>query len=101
MAKLKWTEEAVTWLHRIYDYIAEDNPQAAANVIEGIHEKARLLRKYPQLGYLYRNVPEGEIRILLYGHYRIANLILETDIKILGVFHGAMDIHKLLPSSND
>ena len=48
MAKLKWTEEAVTWLHRIYDYIAEDNPQAAANVIEGIHEKARLLRKYPQ-----------------------------------------------------
>ncbi len=99
MAELKWTREALTWLRRIHAYIAEDNPQAAASVIEGIHEKAQLLKAHPKLGYLYRNVPEGEIRVLLYGHYRIAYLIQEKDILILGVFHGAMDISALLPSS--
>jgi toxin ParE1/3/4 len=97
MAEINWTAEAERWLRDIYDYIALDKPQAAANVITGIYSKSQLLREFPEIGYLYRKESDGDIRILLYGHYRIAYLIKSTEeIDILGVFHGSLDIDRLL-----
>ena len=98
MARLRWTREAEQWLKDIHDYIAADNPAAAQKVIAGIYDKAQLLRDFPELGQKYREEPEGVIRILLYGHYRIVYLI-KTDgfIDILGVFHGALDIDRYFP----
>ena len=76
-----------------FDYIATDNPDAAQQVVAGIYEKAQLLRRFPEIGYKYRTEPEGEIRILLYGHYRIAYLVRGSEsIEVLGVFHGALDL---------
>jgi plasmid stabilization system protein ParE len=98
MAEIRWTEEAHRWLHDVFDYIVADNPAAAQKVVSGIYEKAQVLRRFPEIGYKYRSEPEGEVRILLYGHYRIAYLIKESgDIDILGVFHSALDIDKYLP----
>ncbi len=70
MAKLNWTSEAERWLKDIYEYIAVDNPSAAVDVVNGIYDKAQLLKSFPVIGYRYEG-PEEEIRILLYGHYRI------------------------------
>ena len=67
MAELRWTNEAETWLKDIYDYVAQENPRAAVRVVEGIYQKAQLLKKYPEIGYTYRTESEGEIRLLLYG----------------------------------
>lgn len=98
MARIKWTEQGHGWLKEIFEYIAQDNPAAAQEVIHGIICRVRMLRRYPRAGYKYRDVPEGEIRILLYGHYRIAYLIqAPDDIAVLGVFHGALDIERYLP----
>ena len=98
MAEIRWTEEAHRWLRDIHDYIAEDNPDAAQKVVSGIYEKAQVLRRFPEIGHKYRDETEGEIRILLYGHYRIAYLLRSPDtIDILGVFHGALDIDRYLP----
>ena len=98
MAKIRWTSEAETWLHDIHDYIATDNPSAAAKVVEGIYDKAQTLRQFPEIGHIHRTEAEGEIRILLYGHYRIAYLHRKEEdvIDILGVFHGALDIDRYL-----
>ena len=99
MVELRWTNEAQTWLRDIFDYIAADNPQAAASVVEGIYAKAQVLLSFPDVGYRYRQVEEGEIRILLYGHYRIAYLRRQDNksVDILGVFHGALDIDRYFP----
>lgn len=98
MAEIRWTTEAETWLKDIYDYIVQDNPSAAARVVQGIYEKAQLLAQFPEIGHRYRSEPEGEIRILMYGHYSIAYLLKGEDkIDILGVFHGALDIDRYLP----
>lgn len=99
MAELKWTLEAQTWLRDIYDYIAIDNPQAATRVAGAIYDQAQVLLSFPDVGYRYRQVEEGEIRILLYGHYRIAYLHRKTSeaVDILGVFHGALDIDRYFP----
>lgn len=98
MAEITWTVEAERWLKDIYDYIAQDHPEAAATVIEGIYQRAQILTAFPEIGHKYRSEPEGDIRILLYGHYRIAYLIRGQErIDILGVFHGALEIDRYLP----
>jgi toxin ParE1/3/4 len=97
MAEISWTAEAERWLRDIHDYIAEENPEAASRVVEGIYEKVQLLRQFPELGHRYERTPNQHIRILLYGHYRIAYLIKpDGHIDILGVFHGALDINRYL-----
>lgn len=96
MAKIIWTSEAERWLKKIFDYISEDNPNAAANVVNGIYEKAQILLEQPSIGYIYEHEVE-EIRILLYGHYRITYLVNHNDdIVVLGVFHGALLIENYL-----
>ncbi|WP_043739610.1 type II toxin-antitoxin system RelE/ParE family toxin [Thioalkalivibrio nitratireducens] len=98
MAEIRWTEEAHRWLRDIHDYIAADNPAAAQKVVSGIYDKAQMLRSFPEIGHRYRAEAEGEIRILLYGHYRIAYLLKSPcSIDILGVFHGALDIDRYFP----
>ncbi|HEY6229701.1 MAG TPA: type II toxin-antitoxin system RelE/ParE family toxin [Pyrinomonadaceae bacterium] len=80
----------------IYNYIAIDDPTCAQRTILNIFEKAQLLTTQPEIGYRYE-VTGRSVRILLYGHYRIAYFV-KTDgkIDILGVFHGALDIQRYL-----
>lgn len=98
MVDLNWTEESERWLRDIFDYIAAHNRAAAAKVVAAIHQKAQLLGRFPEMGYRYRQVEQGEIRILLYGHFRIAYLHYASArrIDVLGVFHGAMQIERYL-----
>jgi len=97
MAKINWTLEAENWLKDIYDYIAQDNKKAANRVIETIYAKVQNLKKFPKQGYKYSHYSNKDIRILLYGHYRIAYLLkADNNIDILGVFHGVLDIDKYL-----
>ena len=97
MAVIRWTTESEMWLRDIHEYISRDNPSAAARVVKSIYDKVQILRDLPEIGYRYRSEEEGEIRILLYGHYRIAYLIRATEqIDILGVFHGSLDIESYL-----
>jgi toxin ParE1/3/4 len=97
MGKVRWTSEAERWMREIHDYIAQDNPAAALRTVEGIYKKAELLAQFPEIGYLYRTTDEQPIRILLYGHYRIAYVVMpEKQVDILGVFHGALDIERYL-----
>ena len=98
MAEVKWSVEAEQWLKDIYNYIAQDNLSVAAKVVSEICDKVQLLCDFPELGQKYREEPEGDIRVLLYGHYRIAYLIKEQDqVYILGVFHGALDLDRYMP----
>ena len=94
MAKIGWTEEALRWLEDIFEYIAADNEEAATKTIQGIYDRVQVLADFPEIGQRY--LPsKRNVRILLYGHYRIAYLVKpDQNIDILGVFHGALDISK-------
>jgi plasmid stabilization system protein ParE len=97
VAQVIWTDEAKRWLQDIYDYIATDNEAAAYRTVLSIHERAEILLTLPEIGYRYRERPE--IRVLLYGHYRIAYVISPTrDVQVLGVLHGALDMGRYLAS---
>ena len=78
----------------IYDYIAADNPAAAARTIQGIYDRTQQLATFPEIGPRY-GASERHVRILLYGHYRIAYLVTDDkNIDILGIFHGSLDISR-------
>ena len=97
MAQIVWTEESLYWLEEIHSYIAKDDHEAAARVVEGIYEKAQLLRQNAHLGFRYEPIADREVRILLFGQYRIVYLIKDSErIDILGIYHAAMDIERLL-----
>ena len=75
-------------------YIEADNPSAAQSVVLGIYERAQVLLDHPEIGYSYQS-SSRQVRILKYGHYRIAYLAKESgNIDILGVFHGSLDISR-------
>jgi len=97
VVEINWTHEAQVWLRDIHAFIAIDNLDAAQRTTAGIFARAQLLKIHPRLGYRYHAETSREIRILLYGHYRIAYLIQsENDIDILGVFHGSLSIERYL-----
>ncbi len=97
MVSIHWTNEAEFWLKDIHDYIAQDNPRIAKKVVNEIYQKVQILKSFSQIGYIYPNDEDNEIRILLYGHYRIAYLIKDKNtIDILGIFHGALAIERYL-----
>ena len=92
MASIAWTDEARRWLEDIFEYIAADNPYAATRTVQEIHEQTQVLITYPEIGHRYV-ASSRNVRILLYGHHRIAYLVKDDgNIDILGVFHGALDI---------
>lgn len=94
MGSLNWTAESQRWLKDIFEYIEADNPVAAQSVVSGIYERAQILLDHPKIGYRYQT-SSRHVRILMYGHYRIAYLVKESgNIDILGVFHGSLDISR-------
>jgi plasmid stabilization system protein ParE len=97
VVEINWTNEAEKWLKDIHEYIKQDSTESAFRVIEGIYEKCQILSQFPEMGYKYEKIPDKNIRILLYGHYRIAYLIKDTgNIDILGIFHGALEIERYM-----
>jgi plasmid stabilization system protein ParE len=94
VAEITWTVEAERWLSDIFEYIAADNPAAALRTVQGIYDRAQVLREFPQIGQRY-SPSARHVRVLIYGHYRIAYLVKEDgNVDILGVFHGALDLSK-------
>lgn len=92
MAEIAWTEEANRWLEDIFEYIAVENPRAAGRTVQGVFDRVQVLINFPQIGYRYTESTR-HVRILLYGHYRIAYLVKDDgNIDILGIFHGSLDI---------
>ena len=92
MAEIKWTEESLRWLEDIYNYIVTDDASAASRILQGIFDRTQDALEFPEIGYRYCPSTRN-IRILLYGHYRIAYLADDNgDINVLGIFHAALDI---------
>ena len=62
MAELIWSEESLSDLEGIYDYIARDSPLYARYQIEGICKSTERLRQFPESG---RRFPIYRIEKLL------------------------------------
>ncbi len=75
----------------IWDYIAEDKPDAATAFVLRLEEQIHTLEGFPERSPL---VPENELlgtayRHMLYGNYRTIFKIVGSRVIMLRVLHGA------------
>jgi len=86
--RVSWTRPAARDLEEIGDYIARENPAAAARTIERIRDRVRNLSGFPHSGRRGRAPGTRELDIpstpFIVG-YRVDR----DRIDILAVFHGA------------
>ena len=83
--KIIWSPLAGERLHKIYEFIAQDNTSAAQKMVNRIIKKVDSLSKNPERG---RTVPEAnreEIRELFEGEYRIIYRIETKKVSILSI----------------
>jgi len=99
MPKLEYSPVALEKLGAIHRYIAEElqNPVAAANTIEAIRVKIRVLKQMPMIGAPLSTrcpeVPEAlkDTRALPCGSYVSIYLFDGEIVKILRIYHTRED----------
>lgn len=93
MVKLIWTDQAITDLGDIGDYIAENSEKYAKLTVRKLFERTDVLKTFPQAGRIVPEKNEETVRELIEGNYRIIYEIVSTDqINILTVYHSARDL---------
>lgn len=93
MVEIFWTEESKLWLKEIHDYISVDSQTNAKEVVKSIIDRTESLKTFPSIGQRLIDWPDYNIRMILFGHYRIVYLIKsELQIDVLGVYHSALDL---------
>lgn len=88
--RVRWSEPASEDLIAIYDFIARENPAAAADVLQMLIETAERLAVYPQLGRIGRVTGSRE---LVAPPYIIVYSIVEQVIGIEAVLDGRRKFH--------
>jgi addiction module RelE/StbE family toxin len=85
--RITWSSRAKKRVSEYGEYIAQDNPDAARDWIEGIIEKVERLKDFPGRG---RKVPEArrsDVREIFFQSHRIVYRIEPKRIVILTVRH--------------
>jgi plasmid stabilization system protein ParE len=81
--------EARTDLDEIWDYIAEENPDAADRVIADILAGIRVLVPLPHQGHRRTDLTSRPLRFLLVRDYLIAYAPDEKPLWVIAVIHGS------------
>ena len=80
--------EAEGDLNAIWDYIAEDNPDAADRTIDRIVSAIEALVAFPQQGRRRPDLTSRPLRFLSAGNYLIAYAPDKKPLWVLAVMHG-------------
>jgi toxin ParE1/3/4 len=89
---LIWSPLALERVVEIGEYIAEDAPETAAEVVDRIFASVRRLSRYPESG---RRVPESErkdLREVIHGNYRIIYRVDSDRLVVLTVRHARQEL---------
>ena len=87
-------------LDEIWDYIAEDSPERASNLLRKLHAKMQTLATNPNIGRKRDELLPG-LRSFPYGNYVIFYLPIENGIEIVRVLQGSRDIEQVFQSAED
>jgi toxin ParE1/3/4 len=85
MARLIWTEPALTDLDEIAEYIALDNPRAASRFVEKVFDRVERLGAHPKSGKRPPELPRMCYREVVVAPCRIFYRVEKDDVYILYV----------------
>lgn len=88
-----WLTTALNNLDELAEYIAQENPQAARQVLELIETQVNLLATQPALGRPGRVLGTREL-VISNTHYLVPYRIKNNAVEILRVFHTSRKLPK-------
>jgi toxin ParE1/3/4 len=94
MSRYTLSDSARRDIDEVWEYIAQDNVDAANRVIEKVYERLLLLANAPHLGAIFPAISET-IRHTTVGKYVIFYEPREAEVSVLRVLHGARDFTTL------
>lgn len=84
--RIRWTEPAAAALARIQDYIANENPRAAFEVVRRIRTAVSQLAVHPKIGRPGR--VHGTYELVINDlPYIVPYRIKKNEVQILSVYH--------------
>ncbi|HEY2760724.1 MAG TPA: type II toxin-antitoxin system RelE/ParE family toxin [Pirellulales bacterium] len=95
MPRVERSNPAENDLFSIAEYIARDNPSAAAQWLDEIEKKFNLLATQPLMGEAVDQIRKG-LRRFTHGAYLIFYEPLPNGIALIRILHGARQIDNLL-----
>lgn len=93
--KIIWSDEALSDIEALADYISKDSPYYAAAFIRDIIEASRTLDDFAHRGRIVPELNDPDIRELLIGNYRLIYRITKSEIIITTLVHGARDFRSM------
>jgi len=96
VAKIIWTEPALSDLNEIAEYIALDNVTAAQDLVEEVFAKVERLEEFPKSGRVPPELKRSRYREVIVGPCRIFYRINKDKIYILYVMRGERTLRKFL-----
>ena len=90
--RLVWSEQAVSDLQAIAQYISRDSPRYASSVVRRIVEAASLLSKFPKMGRVVPEFGSPNIHELQAVGYRIIYTQRADQIIVVAVIHARREL---------
>lgn len=88
--KIEWTVPALQHVRDAREYIAIDNPAAAARQIDRIEAAVNLLRAFPMMGRTGRRSGTRELPVPG-TPYVLVYRVKQESMQVLAALHGARD----------
>ena len=85
--RIIWSPRAMRKVSEYGEYIAQDNPDAASDWIEGIIDEVERLKDFPEQGRKVPEVKRPDVREIFFQSHRIVYRIESKRIVILTVRH--------------
>jgi antitoxin ParD1/3/4/toxin ParE1/3/4 len=96
MTRFVLTQRARQDIGDIWDYIAEDNIDAADRVLDALSGAMMKLAQNPGMGHWREELTDKRHRFLMVYSYLIVYRYETTPLQIVRVLHAARDIQSLL-----
>jgi len=87
--KVLWTENAISHLIAIYEYIARDSSFYAQRMVDRLTKRSRQLSDFPNSGRMVPEYSVADIREVVEKPYRLIYRVYPDRIEILAAIHGA------------
>lgn len=99
MEKYQLTPEAVSDLFEIWNFISQDNPEAADRVEQAVFRACDLLADSPLAGHVRKDLTTAPVRFWVvhpYSKYLIVYDPGKKPLQIIRILHGARDLPSVL-----
>jgi len=85
--QIKWTRRALADLDNAFEYIFQDDPNAALSVVDRIEDSIANLSRHPEIGRKGRVTSTREL-VIPQTPYLVSYRVKAEQVEILAILHG-------------